>query len=488
MSDELLINVIPGEIRAAIVSDGRLAELFIERRRASQVGNIYLGRVERIVPGMGAAFVDVGAERAGFLGLETGRDDDQAVLEHSTDLTEGQAVAVQVVKDAIGRKGMQLGQRITLPGRYLVYTPLQDRIAISRQIEDPDERSRLEASMADIARAGEGFILRTAAVGASGDELARDADFLRVLWSDIDAARGDKRAPALLHGELDPILRIVRDELNEQMSAVRIDSAADLGTARAFCTQFMPQLEPRLVLHEGGEPIFDLYDIEDEIAQAGDSRMRLPSGGWIVIQETEALTAADVNSGSFLAGSGPEETAHHTNLEAAFEIARQIRLRNVGGLIVIDFIHMDDDANWHEVLGIFEGEMAKDRTHSRLIGRTPAGLVEVTRRRRRESFAQLTTEDCDQCDGTGRIPSVETVAHDIMRELGHEARVAQPGTLGVFACPEVIDALEGPSRPAFDEWVAGLGRRVVLRRDDEYARDGFDIVVEPSGPGGGVGE
>lgn len=477
MSDELLINVVPGEIRAAIVSDGRLVELTVERRRrASRVGDVYLGRVERIVPGMNAAFVDVGAGRAGFLGLDAARDGGGA-----DGLDEGQAVTVQVVKDAIGRKGMQLGRRIALPGRHLVYAPDQDRIALSRRIEDEAERARLEALMAGIARPGEGFILRTAAVGAAGDALAGDADSLRALWSDIEAARGEAHPPALLHGELDPVLRIVRDELTPAMAAVRIDGAEELAAARAFCARVMPGLADRLAPHVGNDPIFDRYGVEEEIARAGEPRLRLPSGGWIVIQQTEALTAIDVNSGSFTDAARPEDTAHHTNREAALEIARQIRLRNLGGLIVIDFIHMEDDAHWDEVLGRLEGEMTKDRTPARLIGRTAAGLVELTRRRRRESLLQALTEECDQCDGGGRMPTVDTVAGDILRELRREARVAGPGRFGVFACAEVIEALEGPWRAALDEWTGRLGRGVTLRRDDEYARDGFDIVVEPGG-------
>ena len=486
MGGELLINVMPGEIRAAVIDGDALIELYVERRgRESLVGNIYLGRVERVLPSMDAAFVDLGIGRAGFIGLDAARDGGQAIAAIDGDrigdyLSEGQAIAVQVVKDAIGRKGVQLAGRLTLPGRYLVYTPLQQRITVSRQIADEHEQERLLALMAEIAGPGEGFILRTAASGADADELARDAEFLRAEWVEVEAARDHAAAPAIIRAELGPLQRIFRDNVHDGMAAIRIDSPAGLADARAFCTRYVPRVADRLALHDGPEPLFDAYDVESEIDRASSPRLGLPSGAGIVIESTEALTAIDVNSGGFTDASGPEETALHTNLEAAAEIARQVRLRNIGGLIVIDFIHMEDDDGWDRVLALLETDLARDRTPSRLIGLTGAGLVEVTRRRRRESLAQTLSETCVACAGTGRVSSAETTAHGVMRALQREARMAPPGTLTVFAGGEIVDALEDSVSAPLAELIESLGRKVVLRREPDYGWDSFDIVVEPA--------
>lgn len=489
-NDELLINVMPGETRAAVMSGGALVELFVERRgRESLVGNVYLGRVERVLKGVDAAFVDLGIGRAGFLGLDAARDVGDGLPPADGDrigdyLTEGQAVTVQVVKDAIGRKGVQLARRITLPGRYLVYTPSQHRISVSRQIADEDEQQRLSGLMAGLAEPGEGFILRTAAAGADAAELARDAEVLRDTWIDVEAARDQAAAPAMLRAELDPLLRIVRDSVQDGMSAVRIDSPGGFAAAKSFCERFMPRMAGRIVPYDGAEPLFEAYDVEGEIERALAPRLGLPSGGGIVIESTEALTAIDVNSGSFVAASGPEETALHTNREAAAEIARQIRLRNIGGLIVIDFIHMEEEADWAEVLGALEADLARDRTPSRVIGLTAAGLVEITRRRRRESLVQTMAATCVPCAGAGWVRSAETVAYDLMRALRREARAAAPGALSVHASAEVVDVLEDEARGAFDELVGSLGRAVALNRAPGYDRERFDIAVAP---GSGAG-
>ncbi len=479
MSDEFLINAIPGEIRAAVVSDGALTELFVERRsRESLVGNIYLGRVERVLPGMDAAFIDIDIGRSGFIGLDGARIDasrpDDGI---SSLLTEGQLVTVQVTKDAIGRKGTQLSRRPALPGRHLVYTPMQSRVAVSRQIDD-DEKSRLAAIVEGLAGPDEGFIVRTAAVGAGEAELARDAEYLRALWLDVEALRDQASGAGLLRAELDPLLRLFRDHVDNGIEAIRLDSRAGLAAAREFCARFMPELESRLHLHDGPEPIFELHDVEGEIERAGRPRLALASGAGIVVETTEALTSIDVNSSSYTGRSDLEDTAFATNMEAAAEVVRQIRLRNIGGLIVVDFIHMADDARWDEVVGALEAGFARDRTHTRVMGRTAANLVEITRRRRRESLAEMMTETCACCAGLGRIVTAETVAFDIMRALGREARAAAPGTLVVSASDDVIDVLDDDAGRAFAELTATLGRRVRLRRDPDIDEDRFDISVD----------
>ena len=500
MTDELIVNVMPGEIRAAVVSNGKPVELFIERRRrASLVGNVYLGRVSRVIPGMDAAFVDIGIGRAGhsgraaFIGADAARefdprnDQDMSGADNNLErrnggriadhLTEGQIITVQVVKDAIGGKGAQVTRRIALPGRYLVLTPARNRVSVSRQILDSTEQDRLSGLMKGIAGPDEGFILRTAAEGAAEDELRRDADFLRIVWVDIEASRDQIDAPALLHGELDPLPRIFRDHLTETVTAIRIDDAESYAEARNFFTRFMPRMADRIERHDGPEPVFALYDIDDEIDRAGQPHIGLKSGGGLVIEGTEALTAIDVNSGSFTGASSIIDTALHTNLEATTEIARQIRLRNIGGMIVIDFIHMDEDVHWAQVLDRLERGLASDRTHSRVIGLTGAGLVELTRRRRRGSLVQALTDPCIACAGTGRVSSSETVAYDIMRALRREARNGAPGTLNVTASVDVIDMLEDDASSGYDALVSTLGRLVNLRRAPDYAREHFDIII-----------
>lgn len=487
MAEELLINVIPGEIRAAALRDGRLMELFIERRhRASLVGNIYLGRVERVIPGMNAAFVNIGLDRAGFLSADAARASwgngagggtgDTPPI--STLVTEGEAVAVQVTKDAIGGKGVQLNRRITLPGRILVYSPLQERVSISRMITDGAEQARLLELMSGIAEPGEGFILRTNAVGAEGDELAADAEFLRMLWSDIEAGRDQAKAPARVHADLDPLPRLFRDHVHDGISRIRIDNDAGLAEAQRFCGRFMPKVVPSLGLHREPEPIFALHDVETEIERALGPRLDLPSGGGIVIESTEALTAIDVNSGSFTGAASQSETAWHTNLEAAAEIARQIRLRNIAGLIVADFIHMDDDGRWDELVAELERGFADDRSLSRVIGVTAGGLIEITRRRRRESLAQLVTESCMHCRGIGRVRSVSSISLEVMRALQREAASAPPGPMTVCAAEDVIDALENGAAESLAALRATVGRHIALRRENGYGREQFDIVVE----------
>ncbi len=386
-------------------------------------------------------------------------------------------MTVQVTKDAIGRKGAQLTRRVALPGRHLVYTPLQSRVAVSRQI-DEDEKTRLAGIVEGLAGDDDGFIVRTAAAGAEEAELRGDADYLRALWLDIEALRDQSQGPGLLRAELEPLLRLFRDHVDNDIAAIRLDSAGGLTAARAFCARFMPELEPRLHLHDGREPIFELHDVEGEIERACRARVSLASGAAIVIETTEALCAIDVNSSSYTGRSHLEDTAFAINKEAAAEVVRQIRLRNIGGLIVVDFIHMAEDARWAEVVGALETGFAGDRNHTRVMGRTAADLVEITRRRRRESLAEMTTETCACCAGLGRIVTAETVAFDIMRALGREARAAAPGSLVVAACDDVIDVLEEDASRAFSELVAALGRGVRLRRDPDMDEDAFDISVE----------
>ena len=482
MAESLLIDVMPGEIRAALVRDGRAAELFVERRgRESLVGNLYLGRVERVLDGMDAAFVDIGIGRAGFLGLDGARAGGHAAEARGDRIgdhvVEGEAVTVQVVKDARGRKGAQLSRRVSLAGRHLVHTPTHGRVAVSRQIVDADERARLEALAGEAAGPGGGFIVRTAAEGAGAGEIAADADHLKRLWSEIEDRRRALSPPALIHEEAPPLLRLFRDRVGEATGEVVIDSPGGFAAARDYCRRFLPGMEARLRLHSGPEPLFAAAEIEAEIEGALGSRAALPSGGELVIETTEALTAIDVNSGRYTGGGRMEETAFRTNLEAAEEAPRQLVLRNIGGLILVDFIHMQEEAKWQRLLEALGGALAADRGNARLIGRTGAGLVEITRRRQRESLERVFTEPCPSCGGAGRAIAPHAAALGIMRALKREGQKARPGRLVVTAASEVVDALENEAAPAMAELAAILGRRIALERAPGYGRDTYDIVA-----------
>jgi ribonuclease G len=475
MGLDLFINVMPAEIRAALLDDGVLVELVLERRkRASLIGNVYLGRVQRVMKGMEAAFVDIGLSRAGFLGI----DDSRRGAGPGGSVHEGEAVLVQVVKDAIGTKGVQLSRRLTLPGRHLVFAPDQDRVMVSRQIDDEAERARLTGLMGAIARPGEGFILRTASIGASADELASDADQLRGDWARIEAAREKGRPPACLHTDLDPMLRILRDNALGDIRAIQIDDGASAASAKAFCERAIPGMAERVRVHSGAPPLFELAGIEDEIERICSRQIDLPAGGGIVIEMTEALTAIDVNSGRFDGAGDLEQTAFRTNCEAAQEAARQIRLRNIAGLIVIDFIHMEEGAHWEAVLDILRQVTARDRNPTRVLGATQSGLVEITRRRRREPLLHTLTEVCRTCGGTGRTRSPDAVAMEALRALRREARSSPPGRLVLHASGEVVDSLESGYAEAVQAVSAECGRAVSLRAEAGYGRESYDVVVE----------
>jgi len=476
MDQQLFINSTHAEVRAALMDDGALIDLIIERReRASLVGNIYLGRVERLMKGMEAAFVNVGLSRSGFLGLDDGR---RRTGDKAMPVNEGETIMVQITKDAMDGKGVQLSRRVTLPGRYLVYAPNHERVMVSRQIADEGERDRLTCLMADIANEGEGFIVRTAAVGATADELQSDSEQLRETWLAIEQILLNGKAPSCVHADLGPVLRVLRDYALDDIAAVHVDDVEAAEAAKKFCQKVMPGMAERVKLHSGSQQIFEQFGIEEEIERACEQRVDLISGGSLVIETAEALTAIDVNSGRFEGASDLEQMAFRTNCEAASEAARQIRVRNISGLIVVDFIHMENDDNWEEILDILEDVAGKDRNPTRVLGVTKAGLVEITRRRRREPLLHTMTEICETCDGVGRLRSVDAVSIDILRALQREARIKVPGELVLYAQREVVDTLENRFGELVDEIEDATGRTIVLRADEEYARDSYDIVFE----------
>ncbi|MHA1107667.1 MAG: Rne/Rng family ribonuclease [Alphaproteobacteria bacterium] len=478
MSEELLINVAAGETRAAIVDDGALSEVVIERLGSeSEIGRIYLGRVRRLMPGMEAAFVDIGTERAGFLPLRPPRGDSAEAAPAAP--TEGEELCVQITRDMVGRKGAQLSRRLSLAGRLVVLMPGGDGVSVSRMIGDEAERERLIGIMSGIAGTNERFIMRTAAEGAKAEELEADAEYLRASLQALETARDEAAPPTLLHAELAPLERILRDHANERMASIRIDDGAALASAREFCRRFMPGVEKLLALHDGPAPLFDLSGVDDAIEEALDSHVWLPSGAGIVIEQTEAFTAIDVNSGAATSQSGAEAAALAVNLEAAGEVARQLRLRNIGGLVVVDFIDMEQDESWQQLVEAAQAATARDRTPVRVLGRTEAGLVEITRRRRRPSLAQSLGESCPQCDGLGWVKTIATVTSEVQRALYRQTHQFPAGTLVVCASPEMVDALEDDSgAAALDSIESAIGRRIELRAEPERDREAFDIVPD----------
>ncbi len=503
MNKEVLINAGAGEIRVAIVEDGRLQELFLERtigledapkKRSgrhghSLIGNIVLGRVQRVLPGMQAAFVDVGLDRAGFLGAREARCladlpgfDEERTPKISDCVHEGEEIVVQVVKDPIGEKGARLSANVTIPGRLLVMVPNQAGIALSRRIEDEEERARLialgEAMIAEANGAlvpGAGFILRSAAIGAELRDLKEDAERLAETWRPVMARRQQATSPATLYHDLDPVERTMRDEVDAATTRVLIDDAEAADAARAYCRRAMPDAEDKIEFFSGPGMLFDLYDLDDEIDRLVSPRVPLPSGGWITIEGTEALTAIDVNSGSFTASTGLEETSLNVNLEAADEIGRQLRLRGVGGLIVIDFIHLNEPENIQKILDVLSTSLAKDRTPTQISGMSEFGLVEITRKRIRDPLVKLMTECCRPCDAHGRVRTRDSVALEVLRRIERQA-VAAPGKqIVVRASPEIIRWIETHD----DEVRTSLARRgaarVAFEARDEYTREGFDV-------------
>jgi len=508
MTKEILINAGAAETRVALVEDGKLQELFLERmiglddgavrKRGGRQGhsivdNIVLGRVQRVLPGMQAAFVDIGLARAGFLGAREARCladlpgfDEERGPKIGDCVREGEEILVQVIKDPIGEKGARLSANVTIPGRLAVLVPNTPGVALSRRIEPEAERERMlalgEAMIAaggDRLVAGAGYILRTAAVEASLRDLVDDAERLAESWRPVLAKRQSASAPALLYQDLDPIERTLRDLVRADTKRVLIDDPAAVEEARAYCRRAMPEAETRIELFKGLGPLFDLYDLEDEIHGLVHPRVELPSGGWITIESTEALTAIDVNSGSFTQSTGLEETSLSVNLEAAEEIGRQVRLRGIGGLIVVDFIHLAEAENANKVIAVLEASIARDHTPTQVSPMSAFGLVEITRKRVRDPLFKLMSECCRDCSGKGRKSTRDSVAVELIRRVEREACAAPGKAIHVRAAPEVIRWLGDHE----DEVRSALARRgaarVSFEANEAFAREGFDVGTLP---------
>jgi ribonuclease G len=497
LSEEILINVTPRETRVAVLDQGIVQELHIERASArGLVSNIYLGKVGRVLPGMQSAFIDIGLDRAGFLHVADIWDSrahpppghpgqkPAPIASHETKpieklLHEGQTILVQVIKDPIGMKGARLTTQISLAGRFLVYLPQDSHIGISQRIEDEVERAELRERLAHLLPEGltGGFIIRTVAEDASEAELKHDVEYLTKLWNDVKSRMGATPTPATIHEDLVLAERMVRDYVSENTSRLLVDSDHTARKMRNFARDYSQGMVERIHSYAGERPLFDLYNIEDEIQKALQRRVDLKSGGYLILDQTEAMTTVDVNTGGFVGLRNFDDTIFKTNLEAAQTIARQLRLRNLGGMIIIDFIDMDHAPHRDAVLGELKRMLEKDRTRVTVNGFTQLGLVEMTRKRTRESLAHVICEPCPTCLGRGELKTAQTVCYEIMREIMREARQFNPKEFRIMASQSVIDRFLDEEAASLLELETELGKRISLQVESIYNQEQYDIIL-----------
>ncbi len=481
MSEEILINVTPQETRVAVVENGVLQEVHIERaRQRGIVGNIYQGRVARILPGLQAAFVDIGQPRAAFLhasDLLHSHGSQGGLIQER--LREGQQIVVQAMKDPLGTKGARLSAQLTLPARYLVYMPYSKHIGISQKIGDDSERERLRNLVRASMEPGDegGYILRTLAETIDEDEIKKDVLYLRRRWLACQGRIANARPGELIHEELPLALRAMRDLVRDEVEKIRIDSREFCGKAREFAQEFIPDVYPRIEHYPGERPVFDLYSVEDEIQKALARKVPLKSGGHLIIDQTEALTTIDVNTGTFVGKHNLEETLFKTNLEAAQAIARQLRLRNLGGIILVDFIDMQDAEHKRQVLRAFEKALGRDRTKTTLTEMSPLGLVELTRKRTRESLEHVLCQPCSVCQGRGVLKTPQTVCYEIFREILRESRQYGANEYTVVASQTVVDMLQDEEATSLQNLQEFIRRSIHLKVEPLYHQEQYDIVL-----------
>jgi ribonuclease G len=486
-TQDILINWSPQETRVAVVENGAIQELHIERTlERGMVGNVYLGKVVRVLPGMQSAFVDIGQERAAFLHVADlhggppkgeGRSEIPLVpIERQ--VFEGQTLTVQVIKDAIGSKGARLSTQVSIAGRMLVFLPQDKHIGISQKIGSPELREQLRARMQVLAGAdGGGFILRTNAEEASDAELAEDIAYLRRTWGLIRERAQSLPPGTLLHQDLNLAERVLRDMVNESTLTIRIDSRQQCDALEAFGETYMPRAVGRLEHYRGERPIFDLFGIEEEIERALARRVELKSGGYLIIDQTEALTTVDVNTGGFVGARNFEDTIFKTNLEAAGAIARQMRLRNLGGIIIADFIDMLREDHQQAVLTELKKQLARDRTRTTVSGFTQLGLVEMTRKRTRESLAHMLCEPCPTCQCRGQVKTARSVCYEILREILREARQFAPKEFRVVASAAVVEMLLDEESMHLAGLSEFIGRPISLSAEPTMNPEQYDIVL-----------
>ncbi|MBW6509129.1 MAG: Rne/Rng family ribonuclease [Desulfuromonadales bacterium] len=500
MTKELVINTTSHETRVALLEGGHIAELYIERERERGiVGNIYKGRVVRVLPGMQAAFVDIGLEKAAFLYVAdvfeeieqverhidgdevlTGQNDGEisSPLPPIEDLLkEGQELLVQVSKEPIGTKGARITSHVSLPGRHLVYMPTVDHIGISRRIECETERERLRKIVEEMREPGTGFIVRTVSEGKSSDDLRQDMEFLVGLWKNISRGVDAVSAPELIHSDLDVTSKVLRDILTEEVQRIVVDNLDEYNKINRFLRTFMPRINYRVDYYEAEEPIFDAYGLEVEISRALGRKVWLKSGGSIIIEQTEALTAIDVNTGRYVGKHNLEDTILKTNLEALKEIAFQLRLRNIGGLIIIDFIDMEKEAHREKVHAALEEALKGDKNKTNILKISELGLVEMTRKRVRESIGRTLCEPCPYCEGKGYVRGKLTIIYEILRELHRELADLPAGSVTLLAHPRIAGLLVDEERSGLDALEKRFNRSVRINPHPEFHIEQYEIQL-----------
>ena len=488
MSEEILVNVTPMETRVAVVDNGATQDIHIERSASrGMVGNIYAGKVVRVLPGMQAAFVDIGAERTSFIhvsdihvpGAENRSRVSDAIGDH---LHDGKKVIVQVTKDPLGSKGARLTTELSVSSRYLVFMPQSNHVGVSQRIDDAEERERLQQLLAqgleEESMTGDGgYILRTAAEGAGLEEIRTDLRFLKRLWAAVSRRAKAARKSELLYTDLALHLRTVRDLARPGVERILVDSRESFTALQAFCAEYMPEVASLLEHYPGERPLFDLHGVEEELRRALSRKVELKSGGYLIIDQTEAMTTIDVNTGSFVGRRNLEETIFKTNLEAASMLARQLRVRNLGGIIIVDFIDMRDEEHRRQVHRALEKAMARDPARNKITGVSELGLIEMTRKRTRESLEQLLCEDCPVCDGRGVLKTAETVCYEIFREIMRDARAYDNENLMVLATQGVIDRLLDEESANVADLEEFIGKTISLRVEPDNNPEHFDIVL-----------
>ena len=486
MSEQILVNITPQETRVAILQQGVVQELHIERASSNGlVGNVYQGRVCRVLPGMQSAFVEIGLERAAFLHVadiwQQKPDPDKPSVEKPIEklLYESQTVLVQVIKDPIGTKGARLSTQISIAGRLLVYLPQEAHIGISQRIGDEHEREQLRSKLQQLIPPSVkgGFIVRTSAEAATAHELLSDVEYLQRIWSGVVEQAKTAAQQTLLYQELNLALRVLRDFVNDEIDRIIVDSRETYGKLQSFSANYMSGVASRLEHYQGERPLFDLYQVEDEIEKALARKVELKSGGYLIIDQTEALTTIDVNTGGFVGVRNFDDTIFKTNLEAAHAIARQLRLRNLGGIIIVDFIDMDNGEHKFAVLDEFKKALARDRTRMTVSGFSALGLVEMTRKRTRESLAHVLCQPCPVCQGRGELKTAQTVCYEILRELLREARQYSAREFRILASQRVIDLFLDEESQSLAQLADFIGKPISLLVESEYNQEQFDIVL-----------
>ncbi len=488
MTEQFLINFTPQETRVALLQHGVVQELHIERSNGRGiVGNVYLGRVVRVLPGMQSAFIEIGLERTAFLHVAdiwTERPGGNSYGGHETRpiervLSEGQTLTVQVQKDPIGTKGARLTTQISIAGRLLVHLPQDNHIGISQRIGDDTKRESLRARIQALLPPDQpgGYILRTVAADASDDELAADIAYLRRIWREIGSRSVGALPPTLLHHDLTLAQRVLRDLVGSETTAVIVDSRENFLKLQSFAQEYVPRVTDRLLHYTGERPLFDLHGVEDEIEKALARRVDLKSGGYMIFDQTEAMTTVDVNTGGYVGSRNFDDTIFKTNLEAAQTIARQLRLRNLGGIIIADFIDMEDEAHKAAVLAELNKALSREHTRITVSGFTQLGLIEMTRKRTRESLAHVLCEPCPTCGGRGEVKTAQTMCYEVLRELLREARQFTAREMRVLASPAVIDLFLDEESQALAMLSEFIGLPISLHAESGYTQEQFDIVL-----------